>query len=231
VFPAPPTLALVPEALVLGFASGSACLASCGVVLLPWLTGLRRGPGGTLALLGVYLGGRLGGYLVFGLGVGLAGARLDLRGSAGLLVGGLTSLAVGTMLGVQAWRGPRPEHGGCPAALGGPLDRRHGLAGLLARRQGLAGLALLGLLTGLNLCGPFVAATLRAAQAGGPLRAMLFFLVFFVGTAVWTLPLALVGLFRRWRALAQVARLTLGILAVHYTCFGALLLLGRWHHA
>lgn len=66
------------EALTLGFASGSACLASCGVLPLPWLTGMRRGWRGTCGLLGIFLGGRLAGYLVFGLGVGLAGRVANL---------------------------------------------------------------------------------------------------------------------------------------------------------
>jgi len=210
----------LPEALALGFASGSACLASCGVLLLPWLTGMRRTWLGTGALLAVFLGGRLAGYLGFGLAVGLVGRLADLKGPSGLLLGGLSSLAVAGLLGLQAWRGLSSRNQACAAAGGGALERRYGLAGL----------ALLGLLTGLNLCGPFVAAALRAAQAGGPVRAMAFFAVFFLGTSVWMLPLVLAGTWRRWPPLAQVARLVLALLACYYAYFGTLLLLARWRH-
>jgi len=211
---------LLSEALTLGFASGSACLASCGVLLLPWLTGMRRGWRGTCGLLGIFLGGRLAGYLVFGLGVGLAGRVANLKGPAGLLVGGVSSLAVAGLLGAQAWRGLKRRDVGCPVARGRVLERRYGLGGL----------ALLGLLTGLNLCGPFVAAALRAAQAGGPVQAMAFFAVFLLGTAIWMLPLVLAGAWRRWEPLALVARLTQAILALYYAYFGTVLLLARCHH-
>jgi sulfite exporter TauE/SafE len=188
----PSSVSVLTEALALGFASGSACLASCGVPLLPWLARMQRGWRGTVALLGVFLGGRLGGYLVFGLAVGLAGHHLDLKGPTGLLLAGLTSLAVAVLLGIQAWRGHglKRREEGCQPAKGYTLERRYGMAGL----------ALLGLFTGLNICGPFVAATLRAAQVGGPLSAMVFFAVFFLGTAVWMLPLALAGAFREVEA-------------------------------
>jgi hypothetical protein len=211
---------VLTEALALGFASGSACLASCGVPLLPWLTRMRRSWRGTMALLGVFLGGRLGGYLVFGLAVGLAGHHVDLKGPTSLLLGGLTNLGVAVLLGTQAWRGLKRREEGCQAAQGCTLERRYGIAGL----------ALLGLFTGMNICGPFVAATLRAAQAGGPLQAMAFFAVFFLGTTVWLLPLALAGAFRRWEPLAIVARFTLALLALYYAYAGTILLFARWKH-
>lgn len=62
---------LISEGLALGFASGSACLASCGTLLLPWLTGMQRSWTGTSKLLGIFLAGRLGGY--FGILLLLAG--------------------------------------------------------------------------------------------------------------------------------------------------------------
>ncbi len=210
-----------PEGLALGFASGSACLSSCGAMLLPWLTGMRRGMGGTLGLLGLFLGGRLGGYLAFGLLAGLAGRAFETKGSAGLLLEGLASLAAALLLALQAWAGLKRRAKGCPVAQAGSLERRFGLAGLVP----------LGLLTGLSPCGPFAAAGLRAAQAGGPAPAMAFFALFFVGTAVWLLPLGLAGVLRRWEAVAHVARLTLVVLALHYAYVGSVLLAARFHHA
>jgi sulfite exporter TauE/SafE len=215
--PDPSPVPHLSEALALGFASGSACLASCGAPLLPWLTGLRRGWLGTLRLLGIFLSGRLAGYLVFGLAVGAAGRLLDLKGPAGLVAGGASALAMAALLGFQAWRGLRTR---CPAARGGALAR-----------FGAWGLALLGLLTGLNLCGPFVGAALRAAQAGSVAGSAAFFAVFFLGTAVWMLPLAVAGAFRRFPPLAVVSRLVLVVLAVYYACSGTVLLSARWLHA
>jgi len=208
----------MPEALALGLASGSACLASCGVVLLPWITALRRGWRGSAALLALFLGGRLAGYLIIGLAAGLAGSLMDLKGPKGLLLGGIADLGAAALLAYQAWRGHRDRE--CPVGQGGRLERRFGMAGL----------GLLGLLTGLNLCGPFVVGILKAAGTGSPVRAMGFFGLFFLGTAVWMLPLLGAGALRRWPPLAQVSRLMLGLLSIYYTYNGVILLLARWKH-
>jgi hypothetical protein len=205
------------EALALGFTSGSACLASCGVILLPWLTSMRRGWRSMISLLGLFLAGRLAGYLTIGMMVGIAGRWINFKGPGGMLLGGLADLGAALLMGFQAWRGLKRQD--CPVAKGGSLERRFGLAGL----------ALLGLLTGLNICGPFVVAAVRAAQAGGLLPAVGFFALFFLGTAVWMLPLAAAGGFRRWPALAIVSRLMLALLSVFYAYTGLVLLM-RWKH-
>ncbi len=211
------------EALTLGFASGFACLASCGVVLLPWLTALRRGWRGTLFLLGLFLSGRLAGYLIVGCIAGWLGNLAHLRGPGGLLLCGVADLFAAALLGLQAWKGLAglgTSHKPCPVGQSLTFERRFGLLGL----------ALLGLFTGLNICGPFVTAALRAAQTGGPGPATAFFACFFVGTAVWMLPLIAVGGLRRWTPPALVSHLVLAALALIYACTGILLLL-RWHHA
>lgn len=174
-----------------------------------------------MGLLGVFLGGRLGGYLAVGLLVGLAGRAVDPKGAGGMLVEGLASLAAALLLALQAWGGLRRRRTPCAVSKGAAFERRFGLAGL----------ALLGLVTGLSPCGPFAAVALRGAQSGGPVPAVLLFALFFVGTAVWLLPLGLAGALRRWEAVAHVARLTLVVLALHYAYVGSVLLLARFHHA
>ncbi len=53
------------DAALLGLASGPACLASCGPVLVPSLAARGSGFGGTALVLGTFLSGRLVGYLAF----------------------------------------------------------------------------------------------------------------------------------------------------------------------
>ena len=89
----------------------------------------------------------------------------------------------------------------------------------------------LGLLTGLNLCPPFVAAAVRAAQAPGLPAALGFFALFFVGTLVWFLPFLGVGAVRRFTAVPQVARFTAGLVAVYYGGRGIVTLTGVFLHA
>ena len=91
--------------------------------------------------------------------------------------------------------------------------------------------AVLGLLTGLNLCPPFVAAAVRAAEAASLPAALLFFFLFFLGTLAWFPPFVLLGALRRAAAVAQVARITMLFLAAYYAYLGLVSLGGFLLHA
>jgi hypothetical protein len=83
-----------------------------------------------------------------------------------------------------------------------------------------------GLATGVNLCPPFVAAGVRAAENASLWGALLFFFLFFLGTSVWFVPSVSIGLLRRFEAVSAVARLTLFLLAAYYG-YLAVVMLGR----
>jgi hypothetical protein len=86
---------------------------------------------------------------------------------------------------------------------------------------------MLGFLTGLNFCPPFVVAGIRAAELGSLSGALLFFAVFFAGTSIWFVPIAGLGCVVRNQALVTVARMTMGLVALYYFALGLYMLLGR----
>ena len=85
---------------------------------------------------------------------------------------------------------------------------------------------ILGFVSGLTLCPPFVAAGVRAAGSGGLAHSLLFFLCFFFGTSIWFAPSVGLGMLRRFAAVGVVARLTLFLLAGYYG-YLAVIVLGR----
>ncbi len=278
----------VAEAVVLGFASGPVCVASCGPVLLPWLAAEPRGLRATGQLLGVFLGGRLAGYLAFAVIAWTAGVALPVDAGTRTLIFGLANLGVGVLLLVSA-AFPRRHCAAQPASADapveanaakgeplvqiGPANRFRPPAGLArifhqlsaAARDRAASTALrwaqgappvldvpsstpaggslrapcscnpliaprydrgatsgltLGFLTGLNLCPPFVAAGVRAAEERSLAGAGLFFVLFFAGTTVWFLPSLAVSPLRRFEAVPFVARITMAVLALYYAYLG-----------
>ena len=215
---------LFAEAALLGLASGPGCLASCGPVLLPALAAQGEGLRGTAGLLSVFLSGRLAGYLSFSVLAWAAGlaAPTDPRWRA--LLFGLVDLSLAGALAVYALAArhcpPTREPSGSPSRLVS-----------IERRVRPWGPAALGLLTGLNICPPFLAAGARAAQTRSLPGAAAFFLVFFLGTAVWSLPLVAMGWLRRLAAVAAVARMTLLVLAGWYAYLGIIALGWRFSHA
>ncbi len=212
------------EPALLGFSSGLMCLASCGPVLLPALAAAGGGVRDTGALLGTFLAGRLVGYLGFAAVAWALGLALPLPARANGLVFALVHLGLAVALVLFAVLPARPRAAAC--AQGGVVARRAGLA----HRLGALGPAALGFLTGLNLCPPFIAAGVRAAEGRSLPGALGFFTLFFVGTAVWFLPfLGLAGL-RRFTAVPTVARLTALVVAAYYGYLGALTLGGVLLH-
>ena len=204
---------LLTEAALLGLASGPACLASCGPVLAPWLVAERAGWRRALGLLSVFLGGRLAGYLLFAIAAGLLGATMPLGARARALLFAAAHLGLAATLVVYGLR-PRRGRPEPPLVTIGP-----------ARRSWMP--VLLGLFTGVNLCPPFVVAAVRAMETGSVAGAVLFFLAFFTGTAVWFVPFAALGALRVAETAATVARYTMLALAAYYAYLGILTLLAR----
>ena len=206
---------LLTEAALLGLASGPACLASCGPVLAPWLVAERAGWRRALGLLSVFLGGRLAGYLLFAVAAGLLGATMPLGAHARALLFAAAHLGLaGTLMvyGLRTRRRAEP-----PLVTIAPAGRSWMPV-------------LLGLFTGVNLCPPFVVAAVRAMETGSVTGAVLFFLAFFTGTAVWFVPFAALGALRVAETVATVARFTTLALAAYYGYLGILTLLGRLLH-
>ncbi len=215
--------ALYLEAWALGLASGPACLASCGPVLMPALAAERRGARGTGLVLAEFLTGRLGGYLAFGCAAWLAGLSLGAEARPKAIVFGVANLLMGALLagyGVALGRKGEACAGECPGKRAHRFSERFGAAAPL----------LLGLLSGLSLCPPFVAAGVRAAQEPGLGGAVLFFACFFVGTSIWFLPSLGVSLLRRFEAVGRVAKLVLFLLAGYYLYLALILLGGALIH-
>ena len=78
----------------------------------------------------------------------------------------------------------------------------------------------LGFLTGINPCPPFLLATTYVLDGADPLDGVLLFVAFFAGTSLYMLPLAFVGLLSRYEQIREVARLTAIIVGVVFLLMG-----------
>ena len=203
------------EPLLLGLSSGTVCLAYCAPVLVPYLLGEGRDVWRSALLLAEFLLGRLAGYVLFALAAWLIGFNLLPSGAWRGVAFGLTYLVLSVLLvgygffNLGSWCAVR------------------GFPRLLSRPASPAILPLaLGFLTGINVCPPFLIALARAADAGSALDSVRFFVVFFLGTAVYFLPMPLVGALKPVRALRTVGRLAAGIIGIYYFYVGLVTLYG-----
>jgi len=212
------TASALSEALVLGLASGPACLASCGPVVVPSLLAERTGLRVNVRYLSLFLATRLAGYLLFATVAWELGALVSPQGSTRGLILAVIHLLLGCVLLWYAYSAGRAcAHSGAGPQLvtiGGPRGHR------------IPGAAALGFLTGISLCPPFVVAGVRAAEASNLAAALLFFVVFFVGTSVWMVPFAGFGWVRRNEAVTTVARMAMVLIALYYVFTGVAMLAG-----
>ena len=201
------------------------CLASCGPVVAPWLLAQPGGVGTHSRQLGLFLAARLAGYLLFAAAAwGAASAISRSWLSRPWLMGSTEILLAAALLFYAA--GLRVPHGslgwmgaaGCLVQIGEPAP---------ARRSGAA---VLGFLTGINLCPPFLVAGMRAAQLASLGLALVFFVCFFVGTSIWFAPFLSLGLLRRSPAVVSVGRMVAVLLACWYGVSGVSMLVAGAIH-
>jgi sulfite exporter TauE/SafE len=207
------------EALLLGLASGPACVASCGPVLIPSLLAEDKGWRLNARYLVTFLSTRLLGYLLFAAVAWKLGSLVSIQPSVRTAVFGTIHLLLAAALLWYARAVGRPCAKSC--------TRSELVTIGAAGKRGIPGAAVFGFLTGVSLCPPFLAAGVRAAELGSVTAALLFFAVFFVGTSVWFVPFVGLSCVQRNDAVTTVARMTLVLIAAYYGSVGILILVGR----
>ena len=206
------------EALVLGLASGPACIAACGPVIVPSLLTERAGLQANAQFLLVFLGARLVGYLLFAIGAWELGALASMLPGSRMHMSGVIYVMLACSLIWYAYSARRM----CSPSCSGSRLVNIGET----KSRGAGGASVLGLLTGFSLCPPFVVAGIRAAQLSSVAQAVLFFSIFFVGTSVWFVPLAGLSCVTRNEAVVTVARIAMVLIAIYYGSMGIVMMLG-----
>lgn len=177
------------EGWLLGLSTAPYCAGACAPFLVPYL--ISSGGASWRAtgrIVGEFLTGRLLAYLAVGAAVGWAGEALRPHLNPQLFASALALSAALMILHAVVRIAPRWRV--CAWA-----ERRFPLA-----RVPLA----LGVLIGLNLCPPFLVAMTRLLQRGGVATGLVFFLGFFAGTALLTLPLISLSPLARNPRLARI---------------------------
>lgn len=183
---------VVVEGWLLGLSTGPYCLGACAPFMVPYLFAEgRAGWRANLRIIGEFLLGRLLAYLLFGALVGWVSAWLHPHLSQRAAAWALGATAV-CMLGY---------------ALIKELPRWRPCA-WLARRLPMTRLPIvLGFLIGINVCPPFLVAVARLLQLGQLAGGIIFFLGFFAGTTLYTLPLLSLSPLTRHARFQQIGML------------------------
>lgn len=204
---------------LLGLANGTSCLALCAPVLVPFLLNESGDISKNMVTLLKFLGGRLMGYLIFGLLAWAAGGLLLASGGAeGLLVGG-TYVGLSIILLLAVFGKRAPKHGACSLVEAKARFRRWPAPIPVG----------MGLLAGLRVCPPLLLAFTDAAATGTLAGSLLLSVFFFLGTSLYFLPLPLLGTLSGLPDARIVGRFSSVIVALYYLFSGSLLIAGGVH--
>lgn len=179
------------QGFLLGLSLGAGCLATCAWIYGPVLASKRNDWKQGLLSVILLSAGRFLSYAVFGLAAGWLGHAVSdmpwLKHLLLILSYFLLSLYLLATVFLR-FQGLRTE---CPPQ----------------RYERYAGHPfVLGILTGINICPPFLLAIARSFETG-PLNGLLLFSGFFLSTTIYLLPLAALSLLshRRWFRLVGVS--------------------------
>jgi sulfite exporter TauE/SafE len=203
-------IATLTEGFFLGIATGTTCLATCGPVYAPYLMQYQRSlPKSLLAVLEIS-SGRFLAYLLVGAAAGLLGKHVEF-GEKGLFTAAAYCLFSIFLLAATFRTHQR--------------DRcfRTGRWALAVDRP-----LLLGVLTGINFCPPFLLALTKATTLSGPVAGMALFAAFFVGTSIFLVPLSVFGLFGGQRLFRTVARCGAVAVSAWFLVLAGLLIYGHF---
>lgn len=204
------------ESFLLGLSSGVSCLASCGIVLFPYIMGRQASSRYITVSMGTYLGGRLMVYLLLGLLAAFMGKAFFLfdvfwksvvTGSAYLVFSFIMAFNL-----IQLRKQHACSSGTTPYHL---------------RKKYKAEYVpfIWGIVSSLNLCPPLLIAFTQTATAQlTPMQSMLSFFLFFAGTAVYFLPLPFLGFFKKNEVLKTIGILSTALVTTWFFIKGLIIL-------
>jgi len=205
------------QGFLLGLTSGTVCLTYCAPVMVPYFLGEGKSVRQNISLLVKFLVGRLSGYLLFGVLAWIFNLLIGKGFALHDLFFGTAYIILAAMLIIYGFFNKRSR---CAAETLPGLFRR-----LSSHSPSLLPL-FFGLLTGMNLCPPFLLAFTEASGTSSIGGSLWFFWNFFLGTSLFFFPIPFLGVLRRFEPLQIVGKLAAGILGVYYLYIGTIMTQG-----
>jgi sulfite exporter TauE/SafE len=180
-----------------GLSTGLFCCAFCLPFVAPVLVAEERSWREVWLVLGLLILGRFVGYALFGAAAGALSEKLESKTLDILLHGALIILSFLLMLYGIGWL--RPQASWC----GGLIHHKWRTPFLM------------GLLMGINLCPPFLLSVIYVFTLHSAVKGMIYFVMFFLGTTLYFLPLAGLKWFSNqpdFRMAARISAVLVGLI-------------------
>jgi sulfite exporter TauE/SafE len=183
--------------------------------LVPYLLSEGKSTKQNVIILSQFLSGRLAGYLIFALLAFGISSTLSLTSlNRKLLLG-----TAYTLLSVVLFLYAQTPKTACAA---------HSLGRFtlwFTEKHPCSMPLIMGFLTGVNLCPPFLLVFTEAIGTQNILQALLYFFTFFLGTALYFLPLPFLS-FKQKDSLKTIGHIASVVMSIYYLYIGVFMLIG-----
>lgn len=200
------------DSFILGISSGSACLATCGMVMFPYLMADSADVKRIAVDLSLFLIARLIIYTIMATLAWHFGQAVFKNPFVRNLVPGLLYIIFAVMLvwySISKSRNPT-----CPAKIVKTVTNKRLVP------------IVLGLTNSLGFCPALFIILTKGATEGTLVQSYLAFLGFFVGSSLWFLPLPLAGRIRKKEVLKNIGILATGLAGIIFLIKGLTNLIG-----
>lgn len=177
-----------------GLSVGVFCLGTCLPLFLPLLLSQKRSNKKSIGLVLEFSLGRLIGYIFFGAVIGYLGQKISSNFIH--LLASLGNLWIGVLMILYSLGAVNKKF--CPRNI----------------YKNIQWPILLGFLTGVNICPPFLASLTHVFNLQDVFASIIYFLMFFLGTSTYIVPAAFLGIISQnklVRKLAQLSGIVMGI--------------------
>jgi len=194
---------IIVQPLLLGLSAGLFCVTFCAPFIAPILVSEKRKAKDNFKVLLKFIFGRLIGYVLFGAVFGYLGQRwisvnLDLWMSIAMMF--LSLILILYAIGL--------------------LKKKFSFCSTKRLRRKTPWL--LGFLMGINVCPPFLMAVAYVVTMHSWFKGVIFFLMFFLATTIYFLPLFFLGFLskmKEFRLIARISALIVGFMFLIYSTY------------
>lgn len=205
------------QGFLLGLANGTTCVVYCIPVLIPYLLGEGKNTRNNTFVVMQFLLGRLLGYLCFALLAWMTGLVILQNLAYRQVILGAAYIGLAGLLLIYSVLKPKKV---CA------MNKSTTYLETVAAKWPVLLPICLGLLTGVNLCPPFLLIFTEAAYSESLGSSLVFFWMFFLGTSIYFFPVLFLGFLRRFPQLQTVGKMTATLIALYYAYVGLTMLGG-----
>lgn len=200
------------DSFILGLSSGSACLATCGMVMFPYLMAGSAGVKKIAVDLSLFLFTRLIIYFLLATLAWYFGQAIFSNIFVRNIVPGILYIVFAIMLVLYSISKNKSRD--CPAKIVTTVNNKKLVP------------IFLGVVNSLGFCPALFIILTKSATQGSVYQSYMAFLAFFIGSSIWFLPMPLAGKIRRKEILSKIGILATGLAGIIFMIKGLTNLIG-----